>query len=469
MYVLSIGFAIRFLIPTVIPSLPYTISSVEVTTPITSFKSLHEAFYYLQHGINLYEGGVNHHPPLLVVLLYFVNELPYSYVLLNLLYALTDVWIAHRLVKLNQWYAARQTAGGRSLAPGKASPFSGHLIACFFLFNPLIIVTNLSHSTLVFGYLFLIESIYQIVNQAVARGMILLAVASYINYTPVYMVVPLVSLAYAVTRLKSQVVEAVGVFVSALGFLVLASFAMTSSWQFVDSCWLSIVRFDKISPNLGLWWYFFTEMFSFFTPFFIGIFNLFSVVFIIPISIRFSENTPISKVVPEIQEEAKEESEEEPKAPEEPEVPEVPEVPETRDEDSTTSSTSVVQVGDALLSVVLCLTWLNFTKPYPTLGDLGIILSLIPIFRSSFLTHCKFGGIYGLFLFGSLLLSPIFYYCWIVLGNGNSNFFYSINLVWGGVYGGILMDLLWGKLTFDYINENNVSKELQGKLRLTQT
>ncbi|CAK7894612.1 GPI transamidase component Gab1p [[Candida] anglica] len=426
-YLEVIGFLIRALIPTLVPSLPYNVSFVEVTTPLSSFKSLQEAFYYFRHNINLYDGGVNHHTPILVVLLNFLNELPYSYILFNFLYASIDLWIVKRLSQLNKWYSTRD-----SKQPNKnpTAAFPDYLFACFYLFNPLVIITNWSHSTLIFSNFFLVEAIYQVsIANSQTRAMIALAIASYLSYTPVFMVIPILTLGYSILKEQQQksdtsttppfarIIQSLGIFIVSIGLLFLLSFTMTSSWQFIDSCFLSIITFKKISPNVGLWWYFFTEMFVFFNPFFVGVFNLFSVIFIIPLTIRFSGNSMIS---------------------------------------------------DPFLSVVLCYLWLIFTKSYPTVGDLGFLLAFIPIFRSSFLPYCKFGGITSLVLLGTLTLSPIFYYCWIVLGNGNSNFFYSLNLVWGGVHGMILIDLIWGKLTYDYMNENEVPKEVQKKLRLTQ-
>ncbi|KAL7665135.1 GPI transamidase component GAB1 [[Candida] zeylanoides] len=434
-YALALGFAIRFLAPTVVPSLTANVASVEVTTPLTSFRALQEAFYYLRHGINLYDGGVNHHPPLLVVVLSWVNAMPWAVIAFNALYAACDVWVAYRLVALNTWYATTLAQPPMETSPGTATtkPTAptprlaprAHLIAAFVLFNPLLILTNWSHSTLVFTHFFLIEAVYQTCLASPSRGMIVLALASYIGYTPIYLVVPLASLAVTVSPTSVSaagiVFGAVGVFIASCSLLVLASFAMTSSWQFVDACWATVIRSDKLSPNLGLWWYFFTEMFAFFNPFFVGIFNLYSVLFVLPITLRFSQPRETSR-----------------------------------------------QLGDAFLAVILCHLWLIFSKPYPAVGDLGLVLSIIPIFRSTFLGHCKFAAITAQFMLGSLVLSPIFYYCWIVLGNGNSNFFYSINLVWGGVHGAILMDLIWGKLTYDYIRENNIAVVDQPKLRLTQ-
>lgn len=72
--VFIIGGLIRFLLPTFIPSITTTLSStVELNTPITSFKSLLEAIYFWNHDIDLYDGGVNHHPPLLVIMASWIS------------------------------------------------------------------------------------------------------------------------------------------------------------------------------------------------------------------------------------------------------------------------------------------------------------------------------------------------------------------------------------------------------------
>ena len=80
-------------------------------------------------------------------------------------------------------------------------------------------------------------------------------------------------------------------------------------------------------------------------------------------------------------------------------------------------------LGDSFLAVILCLCWISFIKPYPILGDLGIVLSLLPILNDTIVQYCKLKYITGMTLIIGLLLAPIFYYIWIVLGTGNANFF----------------------------------------------
>lgn len=423
--VLVLGAIIRFVLPTLIPLIPFKLSSiVEISTPINSFKSLQEAFYYLQHDINLYDGGVNHHPPLLVFALYQIDQYfpkHISLIVFNLLYTLLDLGVTIKLIQINRWYNSHHNKRyGISLALG----FNDDLIASFYLFNPLVILTNLSHSTLNFSIFLIIESLQQLlVEQNFVRSLIALSASSYLSFSSVYLVVPLLTLAKAVnpdTESSMLYGKGFGLFFMASALLLVLSLIHTSSTQFL-SCYTTVFKFDKISPNVGLWWYLFTEMFDYFRPFYIGVFNLYSAVFIIPIAMRLLERT----------------------------VDQVP-------------------VGDSFLAFVLSYTWLSFSKSYPSVGDLALTLSMVPIFKNTVVPHCKFIFVTGLVLLVCLLLSPIFYYCWIVLGTGNSNFFYSINLIWGAVHALILLDLIWGRLTFDYIKTHKVPDLEKSSLRLTQ-
>ena len=417
--VLLAGAAIRFAVPTLLPQITDILAAtVEVSTPVDSFRSIKEAFFYLDHGMDVYDGGVVYHPPLLVSLLKLIQEASpsYSSILFNLLFTVVDVGIAVKLVNLNRWYNEHQSRRSGKKLVG----FSDALMAAFFMFNPLMILTCWSHSTLPLTYFLIVELLNQVlVDKNPYRGSIALAVAAYLSYTPVYLIIPLLALTYVLGQTsdwRDEIVQCGGVFFASVATLMLLSFVLTALPDFFDQCYGTVVLYLKISPNMGLWWYLFTEMFDFFLPLYRGIFNLYSVIFIVPITVRFFE--------------------------------------------------SETKQGDSFLAVVMCYVWLTFTKLYPIIGDLGLALSMFPIFKHTVIPHAKFLFITALMLIVVLLLAPIFYYCWIVLGNGNSNFFYSMNLIWGGVHVLIFLDFLWGRLVYDYILTHDVKEELT--LRLTQ-
>lgn len=439
--VLGVGIALRVALPALIPDITSALSkTVEIATPVTSFRAIQEAFYYLDHNIDLYDGGIVHQPPLLVVLLSMVNEyVPQLLVQLafSVIYAAVDAWIALRLIALNRWYneeesqryqeAAKKRVVGmpekneqRTQEPHK-NAFEGvadYMIASMFLFNPLLLLTTLSFCTINFTFLFIIEALSQMVLcRNYTRSVIALALASYLSWSPIFLLVPLLAVGHSekvASTLTELYAQGIGLFVTLGGLLLLTSFAMTASFTFLDQCYGTIIFFRKIVPNVGLWWYIFTEMFDFFTPFYLGVFNLYSVVFIVPITVRLFKRGSL---------------------------------------------------GDPFLAFWLCYLWLSFTKSYPGVADLGLMLSVLPLFYNTALAHCKFTVITALTALVCLVLSPIFYHCWIVLGNGNSNFFYSMNLVWGAVHVLVFMDITWGRLTYDYVLTNG---DNGAKPRLTQ-
>lgn len=42
-----------------------------------------------------------------------------------------------------------------------------------------------------------------------------------------------------------------------------------------------------LTPNSGLWWYFFTEMFDHFRPFFLMVFSVHLIIYVIPVCLKF--------------------------------------------------------------------------------------------------------------------------------------------------------------------------------------
>ena len=48
-----------------------------------------------------------------------------------------------------------------------------------------------------------------------------------------------------------------------------------------------------LMPNTGLWWYFFTEMFDYFRPFFLMVFSVHLIIYVVPICLKFQYVTRI--------------------------------------------------------------------------------------------------------------------------------------------------------------------------------
>lgn len=158
---------------------------------------------------------------------------------------------------------------------------------------------------------------------------------------------------------------------------------------------------SALTPNVGMWWYFFTEMFDHFRSFFLGVFQvslfrldcafvaewlkLHHVVYVAPLLLRFKHD-PL--------------------------------------------------VGLLILTGVLA-TW----KSYPALGDVALWAGLLGCFpelvssmstvldlAESDLRHPLFTLTVHLY---TLILLPLLHSLWLLTGTGNANFFYAATMVYG--------------------------------------
>jgi phosphatidylinositol glycan class U len=56
-------------------------------------------------------------------------------------------------------------------------------------------------------------------------------------------------------------------------------------------------RVDDLSPNMGLWWYFFAEIFEHFRAFFIFVFHAQSILLLVPLTIRLQQTPLVLAVI----------------------------------------------------------------------------------------------------------------------------------------------------------------------------
>lgn len=114
------------------------------------------------------------------------------------------------------------------------------------------------------------------------NAMIALGLASYLSLYPALLFVPLVLLCYDLRAQKPSPPNAT-VFILQHGALLLASIAgllglsilITGNfWEFISATYGFHLLVPDLTPNVGLWWYFFIEMFDSFRGFFLGVFWL---------------------------------------------------------------------------------------------------------------------------------------------------------------------------------------------------
>lgn len=171
--------------------------------------------------------------------------------------------------------------------------------------------------------------------------------------------------------------------------LSLAATLVCGSWLWVTQSWIAPLMLPDLTPNPGLWWYFFTEMFDHFRPFFLMVFSVHLLIYVVPMCIKFQH--------------------------------------------------------DMLYACFLLLGVFATFKAYPTLSEPGLFLSMTALFPETF-AYLHWPIVTALLHLHASLLLPLFHSLWLVQGTGNANFFYASTLVFGMANGAALLDAIWAGL-----------------------
>lgn len=226
--------------------------------------------------------------------------------------------------------------------------------------------------------------------------MFALAFASYLSMYPLLLLPPLVLLCYdrrrpskvseSLTSFVFSTVPAVGGSIYALLFM---SYQISGSWEFISSTYGVQLLLPDLTPNVGLWWYFFIEMFDSFRSFFIGVFWLHLSSYVVGLTIRLR--------------------------------------------------------AQPLFVITTLLGIFAIFKPYPSISDTSLFLALVPLYRHVF-PLMRYSYLATSTILYAIALGPAFYYLWIYAGSGNANFFYAITLVWSLALSILVADILFAVL-----------------------
>jgi GPI-anchor transamidase subunit U len=91
-------------------------------------------------------------------------------------------------------------------------------------------------------------------------------------------------------------IQFVVVFIATFTLLISLSRVLLPSWQFIPSVYLTPLQLPDLTPNPGLWWYFFIEMFDAFRSFFLGVFWLHMLSYSVPLCLRLRKQ-PLAATV----------------------------------------------------------------------------------------------------------------------------------------------------------------------------
>jgi len=390
----------------------------ELNTPITSLKKLREGLYLFQHGLDPYEGGLFTQAPLLLFLYHILSFLPK--IIESLLYTVCDGLIAYYIYHISIYRKQNQL----SLYWVKSAPenkFSTDtedavidsdndseqelmqksgmkksnklfkdissqrpvdillnplLVSTIYLINPFTILSCLSKSTTIFNNLAYILAIHFAIKKNINLSMFFTALSSYLSFYSFIIIGPcllfLIENKNDSFQKKKIILKAVILFILYVGGLLGVSYLLLGSFRFLKAFYGVILSISDLTPNIGHYWYFFTEIFEHFRVFFLWVFQLHSIIFVIPSILKFKEQP--------------------------------------------------------LFLTLVISSLISQLKTYPSIGDVALYMIFIPMYQELFkyMTYpfytCNF------FLY-SISFEPLMYNLWIWEGTGNANFLFIINLI----------------------------------------
>jgi len=127
----------------------------------------------------------------------------------------------------------------------------------------------------------------------------LIALAAYETMYPVMLIVP-AALLLADREIRDanmpsymaafSIVQTLICFCSALTLLLFVSNYVDNSWQFLRCTYGFLLSVSDLAPNIGIFWYFFTEVFDHFRTFFVYVFQIHGFIYVAPMTIRLRKH-----------------------------------------------------------------------------------------------------------------------------------------------------------------------------------
>ncbi|KAK2766677.1 hypothetical protein FQN54_005990 [Arachnomyces sp. PD_36] len=404
--------ALRLVFFCLFPAIPDLLTGrVEVSTPVSSFKRLQEGLFLYVRNVSPYNGGVFHQAPLLLA---WFAPLPKGHLYplaTGLLYSILDLTGGAALIDISE--SAESVISRLYTSPRKDIKWDGVMVAAGYLFNPFTIATCLGRSTNAFTNCAILYALAYAVRGKSFNSMLALGLASYGSLYPALLLPPLVVLCYDRSVRSSGIsgnpalftLIHSAVFVGCIVVLLYLSYLVTgNSWEFISATYGVQLLVPDLTPNIGLWWYFFIEIFDPFREFFLGVFWLHLAGYVGGLTIRIRRQP--------------------------------------------------LFVMTSLLGIFAIF------KPYPSISDVSLYFALLPLYRHIFpLMRYTFFATSALLY--ATLLGPAFYYLWIYAGSGNANFFYAITLVWSLGLSIIVADMIFAALRDEWEEER---PDMRGKV-----
>ncbi|XP_072957752.1 uncharacterized protein [Typha angustifolia] len=396
-------------------------SRPEVATPLTSLRRLAEGYWLKQSSMSPYAGSMYHGSPLLLSIIGPLtikrsDGQPANFYC-SLIFVVADL-VTAMLIRATGWkllLARRQSLqslGLSKLVETSVNISAGDFASLIYLWNPLTIVTCLGLCTSPIDNLMAVLAIYGACSRLAPLAAFGYVIATHLSLYPAVLVLPVILLlGYGpdVPPTKLFLSNANGTNPSHSGHdrsaitsdkpdhhfswkPVLHFILWVSMWScyvlFLSSISLKetdglqemfkktygfILTVEDLSPNIGVLWYFFAEVFDFFRNFFLLVFHVNILFMLLPLAIRLKHRP-------------------------------------------------------CFLAFVY-ISMSAMLKSYPSVGDSALYLGLLGLFANE-LADMQFSFFLFFGYIAVTLLSPVMHNLWIWRGTGNANFYFATGLAY---------------------------------------
>ncbi|KAJ6308171.1 hypothetical protein OIU76_017864 [Salix suchowensis] len=399
-------------------------SRPEISTPLVSLRRLAEGYWLKKSSMSPYAGSMYHGSPLLLSLLGPLTvkriEGQPDHLLCSLVFVIADI-ISALLIRATGHtlqMAYRQSLNSLDivdLLKSSDSLSSGDVAALVYLWNPFTIAACVGLSTSPVENLVVILALH-----GACKGLVPLAafgwvMATHLSLYPAILIIPVILLLgygpdtpprklflqkgygkngdnhssdncgqQETNHSKAEVTFSWRPVIHFLFWsslwstyvLVLCSISVKphgSLWEMFQRTYGFILTVEDMSPNIGVLWYFFAEVFNFFRSFFMIVFHLNILFMILPLAIRLKHRPCF------------------------------------------------------LAFIYIAIS--SMLKSYPSVGDSALYLGLLGLFLDE-LADMQFSFFLLCGYIGVSLLSPVMHNLWIWRGTGNANFYYATGMAY---------------------------------------
>lgn len=388
---------------------------VEVSTPLNSWKRVSEGLFLLYKNIDPYYGDLLHETPLSLFiyqtfLTIFQNRTHYMMIFFDLATSLLLFFVARRHLKGIYTVERKRNDYPKgaeevllNLDEVERAPF---FVLLAYLFNPFTLLSCIGYATTVFHSFFLSVVLFSLVYEMMIPCSIFLAICSSVSFYPLCLIVPVYIYFITIHQSKFKAVMAIKVFVASLILIMFFNSNYGSDFSYIKNVYGCILTIPDLQPNIGLFWYFFTEMFDHFRDLFIYAFQInATILYLLPLSVKLRK--------------------------------------------------------EPFLLIVATIFITTVFKSYPSTGDVGFVVSLLPNFIYLF-SYTQQSFLVGIILLISSSLGPIVWYLWIYCNSANANFYFGVTLAFAISLIFLLTDLLFAQVKREFVLKNGTEKQLKG-------